>query len=79
MFWPNFQIIFALMVGSCLALPQRRVPNEQGDYQQQLTNQDQFQPPAPPQYQEQKRESTTFIPIIRFDKEQGEDGSYKAS
>lgn len=26
-----------------------------------------------------KHESTTFIPIIRFDKEQSEDGSYKAS
>lgn len=73
----GFQIILTLMVGSCLALPQRRIPSDQGDYQP--ANQDQFQPPAAPQYQDQKRESTTFIPIIRFDKEQGEDGSYKAS
>lgn len=66
------------MLGTCLALPQRR-PAEQ-DYQQGPPSQDQYQPPASQQqYQDQRRESTTFIPIIRFDKEQGEDGSYKAA
>lgn len=47
---------------------------------------DQYQGDAPApqqQYDEQRprssHESTTFIPIIRFDKEQGSDGSYKAA
>ncbi|XP_026472345.1 endocuticle structural glycoprotein SgAbd-2-like isoform X3 [Ctenocephalides felis] len=29
--------------------------------------------------QQQQRETTTFIPILRFDKQQGEDGSYKTT
>lgn len=71
------------MLGTSLALPQRRP--EQGDYRPSQPSQDQYQAPAVQQQQQQQyqenrnRESTTFIPIIRFDKEQGDDGSYKAA
>lgn len=69
------------MLGTCTALPQRRpVPSEQVDYPQAAPIQDQYQAPvARQQHLEERRESTTYIPIIRFDKEQGEDGSYKAA
>lgn len=75
------QIIIAVVVGTCMALPQRRALPSDREYQPAPPNQDQYQPPAAPQtYQEPRiKESTTFIPIIRFDKEQGEDGSYKAA
>ncbi|KAF5298366.1 hypothetical protein FQR65_LT01144 [Abscondita terminalis] len=57
-------IITLALVGACLAQEHGR------KYQQQ----------EPEQHQESRgrHESTTFIPIIRFDKEQGEAGSYKA-
>lgn len=68
------------MLGTCTALPQRRpLPSEQVDYPQAAPIQDQYQTPLVRQHVEERRESTTFIPIIRFDKEQGEDGSYKAA
>ncbi|XP_023016207.2 uncharacterized protein isoform X1 [Leptinotarsa decemlineata] len=65
------KIVFALVLGVCLAQPQRRLNSDI----------DESQPPVIQQYQEprQKHETTTFIPIIRFDKEQSEDGSYRAS
>lgn len=59
------QIVSALVLGVCLAQPQRRPQSDEDDFQ--------------PQLKDNKRESTTFIPIIRFDKEQGNDGSYKAA
>ncbi|EFA03218.1 endocuticle structural glycoprotein SgAbd-8 [Tribolium castaneum] len=76
----KFLILSAVLAGACLAQgPQRR--QEQYDNDQQ-----QYQEPQKPQYNQQyqeqrprSHESTTFIPIIRFDKEQGNDGSYKAA
>ncbi|KAJ8917034.1 hypothetical protein NQ315_012953 [Exocentrus adspersus] len=54
-----------MIIGSVFALPQR-----------------QYEEPIQQPSQEARQrpsESTTYIPIIRFDKEQGADGSYKAS
>lgn len=83
-----------LMVSTCMALPQRRPPEPQEypqqtilEQQQQRHSQEQyqrqsFQAAQPQQYDSKEprnRETTTYIPIIRFDKEQGQDGSYKAS
>ncbi|CAH0558117.1 unnamed protein product [Brassicogethes aeneus] len=80
-------IVCTLVLGVCYA--QRRPIQAQAEPQQYEDSQDQYQQPArqapqqvAQQYQQeprQKFESTTFIPIIRFDKEQGNDGSYKAS
>lgn len=56
-------------------LPQRGNPEQYDDpsqYKQQR------QPQQEQQY-ERSRESTTFIPILRFEKEQGEGGSYKTA
>lgn len=67
------------MIGACAA-QRRPAPYQDDQYQGEA--------PAPPpaqqlQLQDQRprssHESTTFIPIIRFDKEQGSDGSYKAA
>ncbi|KAG5867492.1 hypothetical protein JTB14_018601 [Gonioctena quinquepunctata] len=73
----KFLIVSVLVLGVCFAQPQRR-PNSDfiDNLPQQYEEKQDIQ-----QYQEprQKHESTTFIPIIRFDKEQGEAGSYKAS
>jgi len=62
--------------------------DQSNDNQQQYQSQPQSQPQPPKQqyqapnqvYESRGRhESTTYIPIIRFDKEQGDDGSYKAA
>lgn len=60
------------LLGVCLA-QRRSIP--QG-FQQEY---DEPEKQSTPQHQEQQRprELTTPIPIIRFDKEQGNDGSYK--
>nr|CAI5866521.1 unnamed protein product [Callosobruchus analis] len=69
-------IVTLAVIGSTLAVPQRR-PQEYDDQGAQHQQQPQQQyPDRPQQYHER---STTFIPIIRFDKEQSEDGSYKAA
>lgn len=63
-----------------VALPQRRPYEQQSNeypenpegarnHQQQQN----YEPSRP------RHESTTYIPIIRFDKEQGSDGSYKTA
>lgn len=69
--------------------PQQANNYQEGDDQQEAQQyqpapkqqQQQYQPkPQSQDYpQEQRVRSTTFIPIIRFDKEQGADGSYKAA
>lgn len=64
------QIIATVLIGACLAQgpPQARRLNVQSD---------DYQPPQA-QPQPSRHEATTYIPIIRFAKEQGEAGSYKA-
>lgn len=54
---------------------------EEEDYQQQQQQQQRqpLQQQARQEGSEGRLRSTTFIPIIRFDKEQGDAGSYKAS
>lgn len=66
--------------------PQQASNYQEGDDQQEAQQyqpapkQQQYQAkPQPQEYPEQRVRSTTFIPIIRFDKEQGADGSYKAA
>lgn len=87
-------MISAFVLGACLVRaqqqpqarrlaqqyqPQNNYPDEE-EYQQQPQKQQ-----AAQQYQSRQEGSegrirtTTFIPIIRFDKEQGADGSYKAA
>lgn len=71
-------VVLTISLGVCLA---QRQPIQDND--------DQYDEPrqAPQQYQGQAqqgqqgrlKEPTTPIPIIRFDKEQGNDGSYKAA
>lgn len=69
------------LIGASLAQgPKRQDFNY--DEQEQQQNYQPRQQPSQPQYQEPRQrssESTTFIPIIRFDKEQGNDGSYKSA
>lgn len=73
------QIVITVLVGACLAQGPQGRRHPQNDDQPQQNYQ-----PAPQQQQQQyqdrprSHESTTYIPIIRFDKEQGSDGSYKA-
>lgn len=61
---------------------------QQQNYQQQQTAQQTYQEPAeqPQQYQQkaaqqtyqqQKQETTTWIPILKYNKQQGDDGSYQ--
>ncbi|GLV39274.1 Cuticular protein 49Ah [Carabus blaptoides fortunei] len=74
----RFLVISCFLVGAALALPQRR------QYEQQPNEYPaEPQEPVRQQFQEQRPKSqhdaTTFIPIIRFDKEQGSDGSYKTA
>ncbi|KAF2897928.1 hypothetical protein ILUMI_08247, partial [Ignelater luminosus] len=72
-------IVITVLVGACLAQGPQGRRHPQNDEQPQQNYQ-----PAPQQQQQQyqdrprSHESTTYIPIIRFDKEQGSDGSYKA-
>lgn len=57
---------------------QARQPVKQVQVQVQAQPKQTFQPQQ--EYQpRQHHETTTYIPIIRFDKEQGNDGSYKAA
>lgn len=70
------------LIGASLAQGPKRQDFNYDEQDQNQNYQPRQQPSQPqPQYQEprQRLESTTFIPIIRFDKEQGDDGSYKAS
>ncbi|XP_031345707.1 endocuticle structural glycoprotein SgAbd-2-like [Photinus pyralis] len=73
-------------VGACIAQESHgrryqqphQQPHQQQPQQQEGQQNQHYQEP-PQQYHENRRhESTTYIPIIRFDKEQGADGSYKA-
>ncbi|CAG9859104.1 unnamed protein product [Phyllotreta striolata] len=90
----KFSIVSALVIGVSLAQPQRR-PHSFFDDQKDIQKQQDYQSdrqyqknsiqdnPTQNQYQDQRphqrHETTTYIPIIRFDKEQSEDGSYKAA
>ncbi|KAJ8944630.1 hypothetical protein NQ318_004717, partial [Aromia moschata] len=64
---PVERVVFTLAVSVCLASPQKQYD----DHSQQAQ---QYQEPR-----ERGHETSTYIPIIRYNKEQGEDGSYKAS
>lgn len=57
--------------------PQNANNNYPDDEEYQQQQKQQFQPRQ--ENSEGRLRSTTFIPIIRFDKEQGADGSYKAA
>lgn len=50
----------------------RQPQQQQQEYRQQPKQIDDFRPKV-------QLDTTTFIPIIRFDKEQGTDGSYKTA
>ncbi|XP_022901106.1 endocuticle structural glycoprotein SgAbd-8 [Onthophagus taurus] len=73
-------LITLLFIGSTICAPQRR----QDHYKDDEYDRPQ-QPQQSQQYQQQqfeprpKGETTTFIPIIRFEKEQGDDGAYKTT
>lgn len=86
-------MVLSAFVAITVALPQRRVslkPEHSQNDDQQLAEQNynNYQP-QPQEFRQQKQiedfrpkvqlETTTFIPIIRFDKEQGTDGSYKTA
>ncbi|XP_062711011.1 endocuticle structural glycoprotein SgAbd-2 [Aedes albopictus] len=71
-------ILSALLASAC-AFPQRN--NDYDHHQQQQQHQQQHQPQHQPQHQQnfekRNQETTTWIPILKYNKEQGEDGSYK--
>lgn len=87
----NFQIVSLAIFATSLVeaqqarrLAQQYQPQPSNDYQEQ--DQQQYEPQqkpqqyqAQPQQERKERERTTHIPIIRFEKEQGDDGSYKAA
>ncbi|KAJ3654489.1 hypothetical protein Zmor_013675 [Zophobas morio] len=79
----KFLILTSFLIGACLAQgpPQRRPDQYEDDQQYQPRPQHQPQPQQQQNQDQRPRahDSTTFIPIIRFDKEQGADGSYKAA
>ncbi|KAI4465702.1 cuticle protein [Holotrichia oblita] len=70
-------IVAFVLIGSCFVqgLPQRGNPEQ---YDDSIQYKQQRQPQQEQQY-DRSRESTTFIPILRFEKEQGEGGSYKTA
>lgn len=66
------------------AVPQRRVslrPEDQQPAEQNYNFQPDYRPAKPIEdfRPRVELETSTFIPIIRFDKEQGTDGSYKTA
>ncbi|KAF7286177.1 hypothetical protein GWI33_007137 [Rhynchophorus ferrugineus] len=76
-------IIFAVALSVCLAQRRPSQPSQYQDSQSAETAAQDYQAPEQ-QYQSgdarpRSRELTTPIPIIRYDKEQGNDGSYKAA
>lgn len=80
------QIIASVLVGSCIVqgLPQRSQEQYDVDPTQQYKQQRQQSQPQPQpqdaQYERSReREASTFIPIIRFEKEQGDGGTYKTA
>lgn len=81
----HFQIVTCFLVGVAVALPQRQRAYEQQSNEYPEQNEQRNHPQQQPQQQQQnfdsrpRHESTTYIPIIRFDKEQGSDGSYKTA
>lgn len=54
-------------------------PQQQPDYRQQQAQEYRQAKPVEDFRPKVQLETTTFIPIIRFDKEQGTDGSYKTA
>ncbi|KAF5297777.1 hypothetical protein FQA39_LY11926 [Lamprigera yunnana] len=77
----KFLVISIALIGACIAQEYHgRKYQQQQQPQPQPQQEEQYQP-QPQQFQEQRQrshESTTYIPIIRYDKEQGVDGTYKA-
>ncbi|XP_059059949.1 cuticle protein 3 [Achroia grisella] len=59
--------------------PQPDYRQQQADYRQQPQQQEYRQKPIEDFRPKIEIDSTTFIPILRFDKEQGTDGSYKTA
>lgn len=82
----QFQIILSAVLAISAAVPQRKAADQQSAAQNY--NNYQSQPDYSPTEIRQpiqdfrpkvELETTSFVPIIRFDKEQGTDGSYKTS
>ncbi|KPI97912.1 Endocuticle structural glycoprotein SgAbd-2 [Papilio xuthus] len=79
-----FSVALSAVLALTTALPQRRAPEQPSDQaaaEQNYNYQPDYRQPKPiedfrPKVQ---LDLTTVIPIIRFDKEQGTDGSYKTS
>ncbi|XP_050299475.1 cuticle protein 3-like [Anthonomus grandis grandis] len=78
-------IVLSITIGVCLA-QRRPVPQGfQAEYSEDQQPQaaqassQQYQQEPQSRQNERQREPTTPIPIIRFDKEQGNDGSYKTA
>ncbi|XP_046960765.1 endocuticle structural glycoprotein SgAbd-2 [Vanessa cardui] len=79
-------IVLSAALALAAALPQRKLSlkpeDDQATAEQNYNN---YQPQqdyrqSPPDFRPKVQiDTTTFIPIIRFDKEQGTDGSYKTS
>lgn len=65
--------------------PQQQQRNQQQQYQQpqqeqQAQQAQQYQSPQQQaRYEDQRISSTTWIPILSYNKEQGQDGSYRAA
>ncbi|KAK4880451.1 hypothetical protein RN001_008597 [Aquatica leii] len=76
----KFLLITLAFVGACIAQEQGRRYYQQQQQQQQQPQQQPEEQQYNSQHQEHRprHETTTYIPIIRFDKEQGVAGTYKA-
>ncbi|XP_060517117.1 endocuticle structural glycoprotein SgAbd-8-like [Cylas formicarius] len=79
-------VTLSVVIGISYAQQHRRLAPQYQNQEDQYDEQAQQTQARPQHFQNQdqdrprlKSESTTFIPIIRFDKEQGSDGSYKAA
>ncbi|EDS33315.1 conserved hypothetical protein [Culex quinquefasciatus] len=73
-------MIFSLLLAYSYAFPQHQHQQHQQHQQQQQQNIDYDQHQHQHQQNVEKRihhETTTWIPILKYNKEQGEDGSYK--
>ncbi|XP_044743077.1 endocuticle structural glycoprotein SgAbd-8 [Chrysoperla carnea] len=85
----NYLILLCLCATVFAQRPLRpQQPQQQQQQQQNYDDNDNYQPLAQPSQQKSAqqnyvdtkyRETTTYIPIIRFNKEQENDGSYKTS
>lgn len=83
-FFFNSQILVTVCLACAVAKPQRSAQPEQllqrqDERQQPQQQQQQYQHQQQQDRFDERTSTTTWIPILSYNKEQGQDGSYKAS